>query len=90
MRALRPICFALAGVAGSAAGWLLAQRYLARHRAALFSPKLRRRHAALGYLLGRTDAETLRLLRDYLSWERHPVLRRRALRVVRELEHALA
>jgi len=90
VRALRPICFALAGVAGSAAGWLLAQRYLERHRAALFSPKLRRRHAALGYLVGRADAETLRLLRDYLSWERHPVLRRRALRVVRELEHALA
>jgi hypothetical protein len=90
VKALRAMCFALAGLVGSAAGWVLAQRYLERHRAALFSPKLRRRHAALGYLVGHPDAETLRLLRDYLVWERHPVLRRRALRVVRELEHALA
>ena len=89
MKALRPMCFALASVFGAVAGWLLAQRYLERHQAALFSPKLRRRHAALGYLVGRPGPDTLRLLRDYLAWERHPVLRRRARRVVRELEHAV-
>ncbi|HEY9383105.1 MAG TPA: hypothetical protein VIP80_06290 [Gemmatimonadales bacterium] len=89
MTALRSLCVVLAAVAGVAAGWTLAQRYLEQHQAALFSPKLRRRHAALGYLAGRPTPETLRLLRDYLAWERHPVLRRRAGRVVRELEHAL-
>jgi len=89
VRALRAMCFALAGAAGAGAGWALAQRYLERHQAALFSPKLRRRHAALGYLVGHPDPDTLRLLRDYLAWERHPMLRRRASRVVRELEHAL-
>ena len=89
MTALRSLCVVLAAAAGVAAGWVLAQRYLERHQAALFSPKLRRRHAALGYLAGRPAPETLGLLRDYLAWERHPVLRRRAARVVRELEHAL-
>jgi hypothetical protein len=74
---------------GLGAGWVLAQRYLHRHQADLFSPSLRRRHAALGYLAGRSAPESVRLLRDYLAWERHPVLRRRAIRVVRELEHAL-
>jgi predicted component of type VI protein secretion system len=87
--ALRSLCIVLASTAGLAAGWILAQRYLERHQAALFSAKPRRRHAALGYLVGHPDPETLRVLRDYLAWERHPVLRRRARRVVRELEHAL-
>ena len=89
MTTLRSFCVLLAAGAGVAAGWVLAQRYLERHQAALFSPKLRRRHAALGYLAGRPTPQTVRLLRDYLAWEQHPVLRRRAVRVVRELEHAL-
>ena len=33
--------------------------------------------------------ETIRLLRDYLEWERHPVLRRRAKGIVRRMEAAL-
>lgn len=90
MTALRSLSILLAAAAGVATGWVLAQRYLERHRAALFSPKVRRRHAALGYLVGHPDPETLRLLRDYLAWEPHPVLRRRAKRVVQELERALA
>jgi hypothetical protein len=68
---------------------MLAQRYLGSHRAALFSPSPRRRHAAIGWLAGRPSPDTVRLLRDYLAWERHPVLRRRGLRVVQELERAL-
>jgi hypothetical protein len=88
--ALRSLSILLSAAAGVATGWVLAQRYLERHRAALFSPKVRRRHAALGYLVGHPDPETLRLLRDYLDWEPHPVLRRRAKRVVQELERALA
>jgi membrane-associated PAP2 superfamily phosphatase len=79
----------LAVTAGVAAGWTLSRRYLERHKAALFSPRLRRRHAALGYLAGHPAAETVTLLRDYLAWEKHPALRRRAARVARELEMAL-
>lgn len=89
MSTLRSLALGIAAAAGIATGWLLAQRYLERHRAALFSPKVRRRHAALGYLVGHPDSESLRVLRDYLAWERHPLLRRRAARVVRELEHVL-
>jgi len=89
MRGMRTLYTVLAAGAGIAAGWVLSQRYLHRHQAALFSAKARRRHAALGYLAGRPGPESLRLLRDYLAWERHPVLRRRARRVVRELELSL-
>jgi hypothetical protein len=33
--------------------------------------------------------ETVRLLRDYVSWERQPVLRRRAETILRRLESNL-
>jgi hypothetical protein len=33
--------------------------------------------------------ETVRLLRDYLAWERQPVLRRRAHAILRGLEATL-
>lgn len=88
MTASRSALVALATVAGLLAGWALSRSYLERHRAALFSPGLRRRHAALGYLAGHPGPATVRLLRDYLAWERHPVLRRRATRVMRQLELA--
>ncbi len=90
MSALRGLFIAAAAAAGVAAGWLLAQRYLDQHKAALFSKVPRLRHAALGYLVGRPSAETLRLLRDYVAWERHAGLKRRGIRVMRELEAALA
>ena len=89
MTAPRPLLVATATMAGLLAGWLLAQRYLGVHQAALFSANPRRRHAAIGYLAGQPTAETLRLLRDYLAWERQPALRKRGLRVMRELELAL-
>lgn len=78
------------GVAlGVAAGWVLAQRRLATHRRALFSPRPLRRLAALGYLAGQEDVETVRLLRDYLAWERQPMLRRRAETILRRVEETL-
>jgi predicted component of type VI protein secretion system len=89
VKGLRSVAFSLSAAAGAALGWALAQRYLARHREALFSPRRRRRHAALGYLAGRPTPDTVRVLRDYLSWERHPALRRRARRIVQDLERVL-
>lgn len=89
MTAPRTLMVVLASAAGLVAGWALSQHYMGQHRSALFSPSIRRRHAALGYLAGRGTAETVRLLRDYLAWEQHPVLRRRGLRVIRELELGL-
>lgn len=89
MSVRRPLVVLVATALGVAAGWALADRYLVRHRAALFSRRAIRRHAALGYLAGRPSPENIRLLRDYVAWERHPVLRRRAERVIRSLETAL-
>jgi hypothetical protein len=80
-----------AGVAaGATAGWMLAQHRLSMHQRDLFSPRPLRRLGALGYLAGQTGVDTIRLLRDYLAWERQPVLRRRAQAILRGLEATLA
>jgi hypothetical protein len=75
--------------AGAAVGWLVAQGYVGRHREDLFSARPLRRLAALGNLAVGDSVETVRLLKDYLAWERHPVLRRRAISLVRRMEAAL-
>ena len=82
--------FAGGVAAGATAGWILAQRRLGTHQHDLFSPRPLRRLAALGFLAGQAGVETVRLLRDYLSWERQPALRRRAEAIVRRLEATLA
>jgi hypothetical protein len=85
----RGLLFTSGAVLGAAAGWVLAQRRLTFHRRDLFSPRPMRRLAALGYLSGQGDVETVRLLRDYLSWERQQVLRRRAEAILRRMESSL-
>jgi hypothetical protein len=75
---------------GLTTGWLLAQQRLTYHRRDLFSPRPLRRLAALGFLAGQHEVETVRLLRDYLAWERQPMLRRRAEAIVRRMEATLA
>jgi hypothetical protein len=81
--------FGGAVVLGLAGGWLLAQQRLTYHRRDLFSPRPLRRLAALGFLAGQNQVETIRLLRDYLAWERQPMLRRRAEAIVRRMEATL-
>ena len=76
-------------VLGVTGGWLLAQQRLTYHRRDLFSPRPLRRLAALGFLAGQNEVETVRLLRDYLAWERQPMLRRRAEAILRHLEATL-
>jgi hypothetical protein len=80
---------AAAVVAGVAIGWLVAGRRERLHRADLFHPRPLRRLAALGWLEGQPGAETLRLLRDYLVWERVPLLQRRAGGLLRRFEATL-
>lgn len=80
----------LAGALGLVAGWFWGQHHLGRHRSDLFSPRPLRRLSALGYLAGQGGIETVRLLQDYLTWERQPLLRRRAERIVRRLEATLS
>ena len=86
----RPVLFAAATAAGFLAGALLAQRSMGRWRTALFSPRPLRRLAALGYLSGHPGVEAVQVLRDYLAWERHPALRRRAEVIVRRMEATLS
>jgi hypothetical protein len=85
----RALIFTTGAAAGVAAGWMLAQRRLARHRRELFSRRPLRRLAALGFLAGQEGVETIRLLRDYLAWEPQPMLRRRAETIVRRMEATL-
>jgi hypothetical protein len=86
----RALLFAGGLTAGALAGWMLAQRRVSTHQRVLFSPRPLRRLAALGYLAGQTGVDTIRVLRDYLAWERQPVLRRRAQAILRGLEATLA
>ena len=76
-------------MAGTALGWWLAGEHRARHRTDLFSPRPLRRLAALSGLGGAVTVENVQLLRDYLEWERHPMLLRRARSLVRQMEAAL-
>ena len=57
-----------------------------QHRRALFSRNPMRRYLALGYLRGQPSVDTVRLLRDFLEWERSDRLRRRAAEVLRCVE----
>ena len=74
---------------GAAVGVLLAEQSIGRHRRDLFSDRPLRRLSALGYLNSSPSVEAVHLLHDYLAWETHPVLRRRAKAVVRRMEAKL-
>jgi hypothetical protein len=86
----RGLYVAAATAAGFVAGALLAQRSMGKWRSALFSARPLRRLAALGYLSGHPGVEAVRVLHDYLSWEEHPALRRRAEAIVRRMEAQLS
>ena len=74
---------------GVAVGAAVGEGVLAGGRRGLFSRSLTRRYAAVSYLGARPSVDTARLLRDYVRWEPHPLLRRRARRVLAALEAAL-
>ena len=76
-------------LSGLAAGVLLVSQQLHRHRRDLFSPRPYERLVALLALRGQHSVETLRLLHDYVGWETRPLLRRRGLRLLRQLERTL-
>ncbi|WP_423930760.1 hypothetical protein [Candidatus Palauibacter sp.] len=85
---------AAAALLGAAAavglGIYLARDQMRRHRRELFSPHPLRRLAALGYLKSHPSVDDLPLLRDYLTWEERPLLRKRASTILSRLEGALA
>lgn len=89
--ALLAIGFA-GGIAIGVAAW---GAYQDRHASSLFSPKARRRAAALSRLSttpltadgGAVD--TVMTLREYVAWERNPVLRDRGARLLARLTRDL-
>ena len=85
----RGLVFFGGALLGVTAGWVLGQRHLVRSRSDLFSPQPLRRLSALGYLQGQEGVDTVRLLRDYLSWESQPMLRRRAEAILGRMESML-
>lgn len=90
-RIVRTTAFAvLAAAAMAALGVLLVRDQISRSRRDLFSPHPLRRLAALEYLGGvPSSVDTVLLLRDFLAWERRPLLRKRAQAVLLRLEESL-
>jgi len=86
----RRLYLAAVTAAGFLAGAMMAQRSMGKWRSALFSARPLRRLAALGYLSGHPGVEAVQVLRDYLAWEEHPALRRRAESIVRRMEAQLS
>lgn len=80
---------ALGFLGGIAVGLALWSRTQERHRRALFAPQPMKRLAALGFLAGHPGPDTVRLLTEFVRWERQPLLRQRAQRVLRRMEHLL-
>ncbi len=77
----------LTGLMAGAVAWSTAQH---AYRRDLFSRHPLRRFAALGHLAGRPSVATAHLLREYVAWERRPTLRARGVRLLRDVEQALA
>ncbi len=90
-RVIRTVSLSLAGAAAMAAlGVFVVRDQESRHRRNLFSPRPLRRLAALGYIGRHPYVENAHLLRDFLSWERVPRLRRRAEAILEKIELYLA
>lgn len=77
-------------VGGLVLGAVVWSAQIGRSRRQLFSRHPMHRLAALGHLAGQPGLDTARLLTDYLGWERHPALRRRAQRLLRRMQATLA
>ncbi|MGH7460949.1 MAG: hypothetical protein ACREMA_07965 [Longimicrobiales bacterium] len=74
----------------AAVGTFVVRDQMSRHRRNLFSKHALRRFAALGYLAG-LDAtvELVQLLRDFVGWEPHQLLRNRAAGILGRMEAQL-
>lgn len=70
-------------------GAVLWDTQMRRSRRELFNKSPFKRLAALGYLGGHPGLDTARILSDYVGWERHPALKRRAERLLRRMRSEL-
>jgi hypothetical protein len=76
-------------IGGIALGFLAWSRVQRLSRRDLFSTQPVRRYAALGYLRSCPTIETVHLLREYVAWESKSALRRRGVRMLREMEASI-
>ena len=76
----------LGGVAAGSLIWSGMQRNCRRN---LFSRRIIRRVAALGYLPARPSVNTAQLLREYVAWEPRSILRQRGARMLKRIEATL-
>lgn len=81
---------ALSFVGGLACGALAWSHLQQQYRRDLFSAHALRRFAALSYLRTRPSMGTIRLLREYIAWERNLSLRERGVKLMRHVESTLA
>lgn len=80
----------IAAAATAVLGVLFVRDQMSRHRRDLFSTRPLRRLAALGYIAGAPPTvDSVRLLRDYIAWERQPLIRRQAAQVLAKMERSL-
>lgn len=94
MRLRRILRFTGIGLLAAAGAGVLAVLFvrdqMSRHRRDLFSSRPLRRLAALGYIAGGPPTvDSVRLLRDFISWERQPLIRRQATQVLSKMERSL-
>jgi hypothetical protein len=74
----------------AAIGTFVVRDQMSRHRRNLFSKHALRRFAALGYLAGlQATVELVQLLRDFVAWEPHHLLRNRAASILNRMEAQL-
>ena len=59
-------------------------------RRGLFNRNPVRRVAALGYLRARPTVDSVRLLREYIGWEKNPLLRHRGAKLLKRIESSLS
>jgi hypothetical protein len=78
---------ATAGFLGGALlGALVWDAQMRRSRRDLYNPSPWRRLAALGHLAGEPGLDTMRVLTDYMDWEQHAGLKRRAGRLLSRMQ----
>jgi hypothetical protein len=75
----------------AAVGTFVVRGQMSRHRRNLFSKHALRRFAALGYIAGLgASVELVQLLRDFVGWEPHRLLRSRAASILDRMERQLS
>lgn len=77
---------ALGFLSGAACGAIVWAKLQQQFRRDLFNRNAVRRVAALGYLRAKPTVDSVRLLREYIGWERNPLLRHRGAKLLKRIE----